>query len=226
MLVTCWSVKGGTGVSVVSAALAGLLAQRHGSAALVDLGGDQPGVLGIAEPAGEGVLDWCGSNSDAAGLSRLAVEVANDLVLVPRGHGSDRIAVDRAAELAIAVSELAPAVIIDAGVPLHTPTDAPGLSTDEHVPAAYLRNCGTSLFVTRACYLALKRATRCQIDADGVVLVAEAGRALGTRDVSDILGLPVIGVVEVDPSVASAVDAGSLIRRMPRSLVRGLRRAG
>ncbi len=226
MLISCWSVKGGAGVSVVSAALAGLLASRHGRAALVDLGGDQPGVLGVAEPAGEGVLDWCSSSADADALGRLAVEVADDLVLVPRGNGSTRVTAARAAELAHGLSSLAPAVVVDAGEPLDAPTDSVGLPTDEHPVGAYLRNCGTSLFVTRACYLALRRATRTQLDADGVVLVAEPGRALGTRDVSDILGLPVIGVVEVDPGVATAVDAGSLLRRMPRSLARGLRRAG
>lgn len=226
MLITCWSVKGGAGVSVVSAALAGLLAERHGDALLVDLGGDQPGLLGLAEPSGEGVLDWCASRSGPDVLTRLVIDAAPDLRLLPRGDGPLSITADRAAELAMALSAMAPAVVIDAGVPLLAPADSTGLPTDEHPPGAYMRNCGSSLFVTRACYLSLRRARRVQVDADGVILLAEPGRALHSKDVAEILGLPIIGVVEVDPHVSTAVDAGSLVRRVPHTLARGLRRAG
>ena len=246
MLITCWSVKGGSGVSVVTAALAGLMAERHGRAAVVDLGGDQPATLGLPEPSGPGVLDWCDSTAGPEALGRLAVEAAADLVVVPRGEGRALVDAARAPALLEAVRVLAEVVVVDAGVPLtSSPPDlVPGVDdragdgADDPIEAAtgrrrgprphgeVLRATGSSLFVTRACYLALRRALRVGVDADGVVLLAEPGRALGRRDVADLLGLPVVGVVEADPAVARAVDAGTLGRRVPPTLARGLRRAG
>lgn len=226
MLITCWSVKGGSGVSVVTAAMAGLLARRHGGAAVVDFGGDQAAALGLAEPAGPGVLDWSDSDAEPAALARIAVQVADDLLLVPRGDGDARIDAPRAAALVDAVQSLAPAVVVDAGIPLTGPPEGAGAPRPRRPHGEHLRAAGTSLFVTRACYLALRRAMRVGVDADGVVLLAEPGRALGRRDVAEVLGLPVVGVVEADPAVARAVDAGTLARRVPGTLARGLRRAG
>ncbi len=233
MLITCWSVKGGSGVSVVTAALAGLMAQRHGAAAVVDLGGDQPATFGLSEPSGPGVLDWCDSTATPEALDRIAVEVTHDLRVVPRGHGSSTIGAERAEALIEAVSALSEAVIVDSGVPLTaTPADAEVVGgyelegnhgTRHH--GEYLRAAGTSLFVTRACYLSLRRAMSVGIDADGIVLLEEPGRSLNRRDVAEVLGIPVVGVVESDPSVARAVDSGTLARRIPPALARGLRRA-
>ena len=49
MLVICWSPKGGSGTSVVAAALALGHADR-GEAVLVDLVGDQGAILGVETP--------------------------------------------------------------------------------------------------------------------------------------------------------------------------------
>jgi CO dehydrogenase nickel-insertion accessory protein CooC1 len=58
-VIVCWSLKGGSGTTVVSAALALTLAQRNSAAVrIVDLAGDIPSALGIAEPSGEGVTNW------------------------------------------------------------------------------------------------------------------------------------------------------------------------
>ncbi|MCZ7627820.1 MAG: hypothetical protein M5U19_01380 [Microthrixaceae bacterium] len=80
--------------------------------------------------------------------------------------------------------------------------------------------------MTRACYLALRRVKALQVAADGVIIVDEPGRALDAKDVSGVLDLPVVGVVEADPQVSRAVDSGTLLRRIPSSLARGLRHAG
>ena len=59
MLICCWSSKGGSGTTVVAAALALLLAGRADGALLADLAGDAPTVLGLAsEPTGVGISDW------------------------------------------------------------------------------------------------------------------------------------------------------------------------
>src|SRR5690606_27286599 len=86
-----------------------------------------------------------------------------------------------------------------------------------------LAAAGTSLVVTRSCYLALRRAVAAHAAADGVVLVQEGGRALDRRDVAQVLGLPVLASVECDPAVARSVDAGLLVRRPNRGLERSLR---
>ncbi len=80
-----------------------------------------------------------------------------------------------------------------------------------------------SLLVLRPCYLALRRALAAPVRPSGVVLVTESGRALGRRDVEEVLGVPVRAQVPVEESVARAVDAGMLARRVPRSLERALR---
>ena len=51
----CWAAKGGSGTTVVAATIA--LACPTDSL-LVDLDGELPAVLGLPEPAGQGVADW------------------------------------------------------------------------------------------------------------------------------------------------------------------------
>jgi hypothetical protein len=82
-----------------------------------------------------------------------------------------------------------------------------------------------SLLVTRACYLALRRALVAPIRPSEVVLLTEAGRALTRRDVEESVGAPVVAEVAVDPLVARAVDAGLLSTRLPRGLAKELSRA-
>ena len=55
------------------------------------------------------------------------------------------------------------------------------------------------------------------------MLVREPGRCLDGRDVADVLSLPVVAEVELDPAVARSVDAGLLTRRPHRGLERSLR---
>ena len=78
-----------------------------------------------------------------------------------------------------------------------------------------------SVVVVRGCYLALRRAVRAPLvaQARGAVLVEEPGRALGVREVAEILGLPVLARFPVRPSVARAVDAGVLVARLPGPLL-------
>ena len=66
MVISCWSVKGGSGTTVVAAALSMAWARRRAGALLVDLGGDLPAALGITGD-GPGVVDWCGLEEGALG---------------------------------------------------------------------------------------------------------------------------------------------------------------
>src|SRR5206468_1863240 len=101
MLVACWSVKGGSGTTVVTAALGLALASQGPGALLVDLGGDLPAALGVTEPDGPGVADWLRAGADvpSGALRHLEVAVGPGLALLPTGGQLPPAAV-RAEELA------------------------------------------------------------------------------------------------------------------------------
>jgi MinD-like ATPase involved in chromosome partitioning or flagellar assembly len=210
-LFVCWSSKGGTGTTVVSAAFA-LVSSRSRPSVLVDLGGDAPAALGMGEPPGPGVHDWLASpGADGDALQRLLVPVTDGLQLLPRGRGQSAVPDQRWADLAVALAALAGTVVVDAG---------PGVPATE-----LLGSAAHSLLVTRACYLALRRAVSLDVQPTGVVLVAEPGRALTTRDVERAVGAPVVAEIPWDPAISRAVDAGLLASRMPKSLAQPLQEA-
>jgi MinD-like ATPase involved in chromosome partitioning or flagellar assembly len=213
---TLWSVKGGSGVTVLSAALAAHPEQRDRRTLLVDLCGDQPAALGVAEPPHPGLRDWLaapGAGADA--LERLARPVVAGLALLPSGSASEWPS-ERTADLVAGLRRIADRVVVDAGVRF-------GVDGAESALCAAFADAGSSLLVTRPCYLSMRRAVSRGVSADGVVLVLEPGRALDRRDVADVLGLQVVASVEVDPAVARSVDAGLLVRRRHRVLERALR---
>ena len=225
MLVSCWSVKGGSGTTVVSLALAAVLARSGparlgassaGAAAgslLVDLGGDVPTALGIPEPSGPALVDWLAADgAPVDALTRLEVEVAGGVRLLPRGQGPMPDAPERFELLAGLLAADGRPVVADCGL-----VPGPGL------PLA--AGASVSLLVVRPCYLALRRALAAPVRPSGVVLVREVQRALGSADVEAVRGVPVRAVVAVAPAGARAVDAGLLLSRLPRRLERSLRRA-
>ena len=79
------------------------------------------------------------------------------------------------------------------------------------------------LLVTRACYLALRRAAGSPFSPTGVIVVLEPGRALRTQDIAYATQAPVAAEINLDPAVARAVDAGLLATRLPRTLSVALR---
>lgn len=214
MIVACWSSKGGVGTTVVAASLALVLGRRTpGGAVLVDLAGDAPAVLGLPEPDGPGLAGWlqAGPTVPADALGRLEIAAAPDLALLPRGSGP--LAPERADVLAALLASEDRAVVVDCGA---APNGA----------ALTLAGCATrSVLVTRACFLALRRALSAPLRPSEIVLLTEPGRSLGRQDVEDCIGAPVVAEIPVDPAVARAVDAGLLAARLPRALSRELSRA-
>lgn len=214
MLVACWSIKGGSGTTVVAAALALVFARRApGGAVLADLAGDGAAVLGLTEPDSPGLAGWLASGDEvpADALARIEVRAGHRLTLLPRGRGP--LAVERAPVLAAVLGAGSRPVVVDCG------TDpAPAARA---VAAAASR----SVLVVRPCYLALRRAQDRALHPTEVVTVHEPGRALGRADVERVVDAPVVAEVALDPAVATAVDAGLLAGRLPRSLARSLRHA-
>jgi cellulose biosynthesis protein BcsQ len=222
VLVTLWSTKGGAGTSVTAAALALVLARRPGGALLVDTGGDQPAVLGMAEPDGPGVADWLAAGTDvpADGLARIERPVHEGLALLPRGEGTLGHP-ERSEVLAAVLARDPRAVVVDAACL----GDPAGATDDVEVRRTLAAAAVHSLLVTRPCYLALRRAVGVPLTPSGLVVVHEPGRVLDADDVAAVLDAPVLARVTVDPAVSRAVDAGLLAGRLPRGLERALRHA-
>jgi hypothetical protein len=209
VLVTCWSVKGGSGTTVVAAAVSLLLARRlPGEVLLVDGGGDAPAVLGLPDLGGPGLVDWLATPGlEPAALRRLETSAGGGLRLLPRGGG---VPPADACERLLAAVDDVPAVVVDAGPPSPFAMELAAGST-------------VSLLVLRPCYLALRRALAAPVRPSAVVVVEEAHRSLDPTDIEDVLGVPVRAVVPWDPSISRCVDAGLLAVRLPRPLASALR---
>ncbi|HZN13288.1 MAG TPA: hypothetical protein VFB78_03390 [Acidimicrobiales bacterium] len=215
MVIACWSVKGGSGTTVVAAGLALRLARSSPGVVLADLAGDAPAALGQPEPAGPGLADWLAAGPTVAddALSRLEVDVGAGLSILPAGRAAGRASNAADGERLVAALSARPrAVVVDCG----------SIASDAALGVAAAAS--RSLLVIRPCFLALRRAIAAPIRPSAVVLVLEEERTLGAADVEDVLGVPV-HIVPWDATVARAVDAGLLASRLPRLLDRALRDA-
>lgn len=207
MLIACWSVKGGVGTTVASVAMALGAACVARPVLLVDLAGDVPGCLGVAESAGPGVAEWLAAGSDAPpdALVRLEQPLGPGLVLLHRGLG--QMAPGRAALLVQVLAASGRTVVVDCGRVDASP-----------VAQRFAAEADRSVLVTRLCVLALRRAAAAPVRPSGVVVVRDAGRSLSLTDVEQTVGAPILAEVAVDPSVARAVDVGLARVRIPRGL--------
>lgn len=216
MLIACWSTKGGAGTTVVASSLAVLLAaERREGAALVDLCGDVPTALGLPTSSGPGVAEWLAAAPEVPpdALARLEDPVGR-LGVVRRGTGP--LLPGGADSLASLLAADPRPVVADCGR-----IDGPDAAAATALAAGATR----SLLVLRPCFLGLRRAVDAALRPSAVVLLVEEGRSITADDVEDAIGAPVVARVRVTDGVARAVDAGLLGARLPRSLVRDLRRA-
>jgi len=206
MYTLCWSAKGGSGTTVVTAALA-LSSARSRPTLLVDLGDDLPAALGVSAPPGPGVGEWLAApHAASSALIDLAVEVSPGLLLVPAGSLASTGALDdvQAERLALACDRTSLPTIVDAG---------------PHGRHRVLHACSArSLIVVRPCYLGLRRAVQLPGLATAAVVVHEPGRSLGIDDIGRARGVPVVAEIAWAPGVARAVDAGLLAHRLPSAL--------
>jgi hypothetical protein len=197
-MITCWSVKGGSGTSVVAALLAVAAAQKQ-TTLLVDVDGDQPAIFGVPNPSA-GFREWWQSGLGADALCRLSTEISPTLRLV--GPGDQHVPfTDRQFHL-----DRGSLTIVDAGT-----------VRDDVVAAHVVEASAVSVLVIRPCYLAARRASASPLRVDGIVVVEESGRALGARDLEEVIGAPILGTLSWDLSIARAVDAGRIGNRVPRA---------
>ena len=204
-MIVCWSVKGGSGTTVVASTIALMrAAESQRGALLVDLAGDVPAVLGLAESSGPGINDWfanCDHGSRMT-LQSIAIQATANLQIIARGSKHLDAKENRNfSELYAALKTFDLPIIVDAGCGLPSPD--------------LLANASSSLLITRPCYLSLRRAAQLSVSPTGIVLINEAGRALGKHDVEAVIGAPVVAEIDFDSAIARAVDAGLLASRIP-----------
>lgn len=253
MLICCWSPKGGTGTSVVAAGVACLRSQERptllvdlgGDLSLLFQPQTSPPAMGLDDwlacseppppdalarlehPVSGGVLsllataargEWesdthvCGSPDHRRDPSSVA-GARPDLRCAPVGDVESRTA-----ELVDILTSESRDVVVDAG-----PAARRGDPALSHLWRALQARADLVLLVVRPCVIALRRALDSTVDSTGVVVVREEGRSLDSRDVAEVLDLPVLAEIPVDPSIALAVDAGLFASRPPRKLLRALR---
>lgn len=205
----CWSLKGGNGTTVVVAALS-VVRSRRGPTVVLDLHGDVAAALGTNDPWGPGLGDWLSSHTDDGdALLGLAVEVLPSLHLLPAGTFG-AAAPERWQAAADVLAGCGRTVVIDAGV------GAPH--------EAFLHAGATSLLVTRACYLTLRRAPTLRHPPSGIVLLTEHKRAIDRRQITSTIGAPIVAELPWDPAVYRAVDSGLLSGSVPPSIAGALSR--
>jgi CO dehydrogenase nickel-insertion accessory protein CooC1 len=216
VLLALWSPKGGVGTSVLVAATAMAVARDGIGVRVADLVGDQPAVFGLGADPTLGLADWLAAGPEAPGeaLDRLVVEVATGVGLLPRGAERDH-AVEQGSP---GEAGRALAAALRAGAPVIADC---GTATDP-ASRAVVESADAGVMVLRPCYLALRRAVHAPLlqATRGVVVVEEPGRVLGTKEITEVLDLPVIARVPMKAAIARAVDAGVLATRLPEGLDR------
>ena len=219
MITLCYAAKGGSGTTVVACIRA---IDSVGPVLLVDLDGDIPAMLGLAEPDRPGVADWLASDAPIAHLDDLLIDVTPNCSLLPSsGPAASASAphpdagferwdglVDWLTEWSV---DSGGSVVVDAGT--------------RRLPVTFVEQCPQRWLVTRACYVALRRAGRLGVSPTGVVLVDEPGHALRPRDIETSVRAPIVATIDWDVRVSRSVDAGLLLGcRLPRSIHQALAR--
>lgn len=233
MLITCWSVKGGSGTTVVAASLA-LIAASHGvDTCVVDLAGDIPAALGISEPCGPGIGHWlCAApNVPVASLKHLEIPVTEHLNLLPLGQSLGQPVVPSIADVGGTPAERVPEAMagywsefVDYLVTSERTYIVDGGSRG--LDPAIRRQASHDVLVLRGCYLAIRRVAALTQRPSEVVLISEPGRALRRPEVETSAGAPIVAEIPWDPVVARAIDSGLLASRLPRSVRDGLAALG
>ncbi|GIU84754.1 MAG: hypothetical protein KatS3mg008_1529 [Acidimicrobiales bacterium] len=253
MLICCWSPKGGTGTTVVAAGVACLRSESKPTLLVDLGGDMSLLFQSETSPPAVGLDDWlaCAEPPPPDALARLEHPVSGGVISLlttvasrqrvrdtdaprspdrrrdrsvvpgadsPAARVSGRHLESRTAELVDILASESRDVVVDAG-----PAARAGDSALSQLWSALQPRADLVLLVVRPCVIALRRALDSAVESTGVVVVRDEGRSLDSRDVAEVLGLPVLAEIPVDPSIAVAVDAGLFSSRPPRKLLRALR---
>jgi Mrp family chromosome partitioning ATPase len=230
MVITMWSVKGGSGVStlctVVAAALNGSSPE---SALLVDMGdgdlrgmlsGDSPGVQThvVGAESGTGFCDWVVADEtlDPSALQRLIS--THPTPLLTGGNSNELFAHQQLNRLTEGLDWLATQyahVVIDAG--------SPGSSLRTSTSTTTINAAALSVLVLRPCLLSLRKAVASTLPATAAVLLGQPGSTLRASDIESSLGIPVVATIPFSPPVNRATESSRLFSHPPRAIKRSIR---
>jgi hypothetical protein len=225
VVIAAWSVKGGSGTTVVAAAVAVELSTANQPGVIVDLGGETAGdvgaLLGKSTQPRPGFTDWLSADEtvNADALSRLVDETGIPHLL---SVGGGRAAVSdllctspfTADRIGIGLRSLADRygfVVIDLG------------SLDDALANTICEHTDASVLILRPCSLSIRAAVRSSRRVFGAVLVGEGSRSLVRPDIEGLLGVPVLAHIRSHPAIADAVDNGRFAKGVPREMRRSLR---
>lgn len=215
-MIVVWGVKGGAGVTVVTA----LLAMGHTEPVVAtSFDHDLSHVFGRSNaPGAAGLTEWTNSSQDvdASAVRSLLVDVDDRVKILPVGQQT--IGRRPVADL----GENNSALIVDGGI-------ASDAYNTERIDQLF--DCADvaelSLMVIRPCYLSLERAGSQLPRCDGLIVVRERWQAIKATDIEGVFGLPVLATLDVEPALARLVDEGQIIRasahRRIRTSVQALR---
>ena len=156
MVTLCWAAKGGSGTTVVAAALA-LTSARH--ALLVDLDGELPAALGLPEPDRPGVVDWLSSDAPPDHLHDLAHRHRHRRHAAAVLRSSLHVRAGRAAHVRRSTDGAALVRVADRTVGPHATSSSTPVPGEPH-PATGRVPPTTTCSSPDACYLSLRRAVQ------------------------------------------------------------------
>jgi MinD-like ATPase involved in chromosome partitioning or flagellar assembly len=202
-IITVHATKGGQGVTTITAALGVLHAQAGQRTLLIDTGGDLPAVLSKPEPLSVGLVDYLIDPNIT--VDDITVNIGDNLDIVTSGTGPITFTTYTYGLITGGLGDYDTA-IIDAGT----------------CATEWNQHADRNVFVTRPCYVAVRRAIHLPRRPTEVLFMAESGRALSAHNIEVVLGVPVTATVPVDIETARIIDAGILGSRMPQKMSRVL----
>jgi hypothetical protein len=220
MVITMWSVKGGSGVSTLSTVVAAALNDlSRSNALLIDLAdGDLRGILGgptrASDDPGTGFGDWVAADEtlDPSALERLIGSEPAPLLI--GGNSASPIAQERSTRTVEGLRWLDTKyahVLIDAG------------SANNDLSATTIQSATLSVLVLRPCLLSLRKAVASKLPASAAVLLAQPGSTLRASDIESSLGIPVITTIPFCASVSRATETSRLFSHPPRAIKRSIK---
>jgi hypothetical protein len=218
VIVAGWSVKGGSGTTVVSTALACELFNGSGASrgVLLDLSGDASALLGRSSQPRAGLCDWLLADPSvgADALDHLLDSGSPQVLRDGEGRGTLAATaplIERLQNGLRWLDQQCGGLMIDVG------------SATDWLAEAMCAEADISVLVLRPCSLSVRAAAQSNRSVAGMVLVGESSRSLMPRDIEGLLGVPALAHIRHSPSIAQCVDAGRFGRATPRELRRVLR---
>ena len=222
MLISVFSPKGGSGVSVTSGVLAKALS-IYQTTLLIECGsGDLEAMLALEVDANYGFFDWLVSeNARIETLLKISTKFSSNLALVPwdssqQVQGNEIY--DREQRFQSNTFDCNSVVDSLSSFEGHCVVDCSKGETE--LQKKIIEGSDVVMLVLRQCYLGLFRATQHELisNVDAVLVVKEPGRTISCEQITRTLNCSILLEVDARRDFARAIDAGVLWSRTPEKL--------